>query len=379
MSIVKWATLPPIVSIATISLARAMGSALAAVSVDASIWGLVAVTFVILTALYALFIVHGFHVGLLPLQAVAQGILLCPLSLSLGARMFDWAGATMAVCGAAVLAVLYHRTQIRHLYEAAEAEVEAIARVGEMQLHIPVAFAVTDGEGTIVSISDAMLKAAGLVRGEAVGQSIAVILTPGEDVVEIGGKAWRVIQSPMDDDRYFFQLAEPGEAPASAPPPLLSSGPSLFDPATRMETAHYAEMRLDEELYRAGRYGRPLSAALLRVVFAAADEEDGSAQEAFDAWCAATRSRLRASDVASATSARDVLIVLPESSSELVSVIVGKLIGLTDELAPSWTPLARATVLHASASFPGTEGMPGAAALMDQLESDLARKYSLGG
>ncbi|MBQ7262327.1 MAG: PAS domain-containing protein, partial [Synergistaceae bacterium] len=184
MSIVKWATLPPIVSIATISLARAMGSALAAVSVDASIWGLVAVTFVILTALYALFIVHGFHVGLLPLQAVAQGILLCPLSLSLGARMFDWAGATMAVCGAAVLAVLYHRTQIRHLYEAAEAEVEAIARVGEMQLHIPVAFAVTDGEGTIVSISDAMLKAAGLVRGEAVGQSIAVILTPGEDVVE---------------------------------------------------------------------------------------------------------------------------------------------------------------------------------------------------
>ncbi|MBQ9404598.1 MAG: hypothetical protein IJU15_06390, partial [Synergistaceae bacterium] len=60
----KWATLPPVVSILTIMLARSMGSGSIVGEVDLAIWGLIWLTFIILSILYGLFITNGFSIGL---------------------------------------------------------------------------------------------------------------------------------------------------------------------------------------------------------------------------------------------------------------------------------------------------------------------------
>ena len=88
----KWATIPPVVAIITIMLARSMGGGNIVGEVDLAIWGLVWLLFIVMSVLYGLFIINGFNIGLLPLQALAQGILLCPMSIVYGARMFQWLG-----------------------------------------------------------------------------------------------------------------------------------------------------------------------------------------------------------------------------------------------------------------------------------------------
>ena len=75
----KWLAFPPVIAILTIMLARAMGEGSIVGEVDLAIWALVWLMFIILSVLYGTFIGNGFGVGLIPLEAVAQGILLCPI------------------------------------------------------------------------------------------------------------------------------------------------------------------------------------------------------------------------------------------------------------------------------------------------------------
>ena len=58
VSLIKWLFLPPIVAIPTILVVRSLGSPLESGPVDASLWGLIGLLFITLTALYALFILH---------------------------------------------------------------------------------------------------------------------------------------------------------------------------------------------------------------------------------------------------------------------------------------------------------------------------------
>ena len=82
VSLMKWLFLPPVVAIPTILIVRSLGSPAASGPVDASLWGLTGLLFVVLTALYALFILQGAKGGYIPVQLIAQGMLLCPLSVS---------------------------------------------------------------------------------------------------------------------------------------------------------------------------------------------------------------------------------------------------------------------------------------------------------
>ena len=76
----KWVAFPPVIAIFTIMLARAMGEGSIVGEVDLSIWGMSWLIFITLSVLYGLFIANGFGIGLIPLEALAQGILLCPMA-----------------------------------------------------------------------------------------------------------------------------------------------------------------------------------------------------------------------------------------------------------------------------------------------------------
>ena len=379
MNPLKWITLPPIVAIATVSLVRSLASVSAAAAVDPALWMLTALLFLVVTAFYGLFIIHNFNLGLLPLQLVAQGVLMCPLALSLGARMFSWVGVTMAVCGAVVLAALYHRAQELSLEAPAPAPAVPAPNAA---LLIPVAFAITDETGTIINVSNAMLAAAALSRDKVLGQSITVLLTPGEDTAEIEGRTWRVTQVPMDDDCYYFQIDEQTESSEAAPEPdaspAASDGGGLIDPVTRLQPFRYAMSRLDEELYRVGRFGHPLSVTLLRLAFPEDAEADGSAQEAFNAYCALLRENLRISDTAACSGGRDVLVALPECIGDPASAVIDKLLGLVGSLCGPHPVFYNVTTLQVSLSLTATDDLPDARSLLVRLNDAMARKYALG-
>ncbi|MBQ6736850.1 MAG: hypothetical protein IJP41_00155 [Synergistaceae bacterium] len=110
----KFITIPPVFAIATIMLARAMGSGQVVGEIDVAVWGLIWLLFIIISILYGMFIVNGFNVGLVPLQALAQGIILCPMAIVYGAKMFQWLGVIIAVCGAAALVVIYNQIEAEH-------------------------------------------------------------------------------------------------------------------------------------------------------------------------------------------------------------------------------------------------------------------------
>lgn len=365
-SLLQWVFLPPFVAIPTVLAARSLGSPSAAEPVDTSLWGLAGLLFVVLTVLYALFILQGRRTGFVPVQLMAQGILLCPLALSLGARMLQWLGVTMAVCGAVVLLALYYR----HLGDPEPPVEEPEETLRDTDLPVP--FAITDRDGNILSISDALLHLAGVPREAVPTVGITRFLSPGEDTVRLADRTWNVLQQPMKDDRFYFQL-EPRTLGDLPQPPA----DAFVDPETGLCSYDYAMRRLEEELYRVGRYKDRLSAALVRVAFPSTPQGEAQAETAFKAYCRAVSGSLRASDIAFLSGPRDIFLLLPEGADDAAEAVIAKLDGLMSTLGTVHPALSSATLLRWAASIDGEMDVPDAKGLLNRFDEALQSKYTL--
>lgn len=368
VSLLNWVFLPPVVAIPTVLIARSLGSPSASGPVDASLWGLTLLLFVVLTVLYVLFVLQGVRAGTLPVQLIAQGMLLCPLAISFGARMLQWVGVTLAVCGAVVLVAIYYR---HRPHKAGPAE----APGGDMQgSDLPIPFAITDQNGHILSVSDALLELAGLSREAALAADITLILTPGEETATVGNKAWNVSQYPMKDDRFYFQLdpktlSEVQQSPRPAE--------AFVDPLTSLHTYDYAMRRLGEELYRVRRYGHFLAAALMRFTFPPASDSDPGVEEAFCAYCHALRVSLRTSDIAFLSGPHDIFLLLPETDADAAEAVVAKLDALMGTLRADHPALSSAMLLRITDFVKSGPGIPDADELVHRVDEALRAKYTL--
>lgn len=370
VSPLKWAFLPPVVAVPTILIAWYFGSPSAAEPVDASLWGLTGLLFFILTILYVLFILQGRTTGFLSVQLIAQGLLLCPLALSFGARMLQWLGVTLAVCGAVVLVAIYY-------YSPAGPHPDESAENGGgtgSGSELPVPFAVTDSSGHILSISDALLEIAGVSRETALSSDITLFLIPGEDTATLGEKAWTVSQYPMKDDRFYFQLEPRTLSDISQPP---QPADAFVDPLTSLNTYEYAMRRLEEELYCVRRYDHFLSAALIRFAFPPSLDSDPGVDEGFRAWCRAVRNVLRASDLAFLLGPRDAFLILPETDGDAAEAVIAKLETLIPTLSSSHPTLSSAVLLRLTDTVKSGPGIPDADALVRRVEEALRAKYTL--
>ncbi|MDR2528266.1 MAG: hypothetical protein LBD04_04510 [Synergistaceae bacterium] len=308
-----WLFLPPFVAILTIVVTNMFATA-APVPVDEAVWSLVGLVFAILTILYGIFIQRGFLRGLLPVQIAAQGLLLCPLSLRMGAQMFQWIGVIMAVSGAVVLLFLYWQSvnEAHRVYvELPSSELDAL----------PLPFATTDAQGNVVSVSDTLLQLTQKSREAAEKVKITELLPVDRETVALGGKEWKILQSPMKDNMHYFQLEEV-RAPAVIA--FSDSSGGILDPITSLYARSYAEKRVEEELYRVRRYHRRLSAALLRVVFLGSNSPDKET-EIFNGYCRFVQKHTREADVACLAAPRDLLLVMPETQLGDAEGVVGKL------------------------------------------------------
>lgn len=373
----KWITIPPVVAIITIMLARSMGGGQIVGEVDLAIWGMVWLIFIILSVLYGLFIINGFNLGLVPLQALAQGILLCPMSIVYGARMFQWLGVLLAVCGGAALIVEYNQ---------AEGERNKIVPV-EIENDIkrlPVNFAITDDTGAILNLSEDMLDILGLTRLDSIGKNISEWFSPVSKTAEIRGKIWDVKRKSLENGKKFYFELNPkglptGEENSEGEESTAKEPAQFIDPDTQLHNYVYGMTRISDELYRAGRYNRALSAIMIRIVFPQLlpNEDMEKYIRPFRAYCARVKKDIRQSDTAIQTGESQLLVVLSECSFQMADSVADRLVAMVNVLAPTFEEFLHVTVLHVSESFDGGDNnLPTAQELVDRMTHEMTRKYS---
>ncbi|MDR2175943.1 MAG: hypothetical protein LBO82_08440 [Synergistaceae bacterium] len=321
---VQWFFLPPFTAVG-VFVVLSFFSGGTAVPVDAAIWGLTGLLFIILSVLYGIFIRRNFYKGLLPVQLVAQGLFLCPLSLQLGAQMFQWVGVTMAVCGTVVLVIFYYRSLMVFVSVLQSVETSP----GFESLPIP--FAITDEEGFVLSISDTLLQMTNQVRQTALGEQITHLLPINGESVNLDGKEWTIVQSHMPGDKCYFQLEEAQFLQPIAPPAKSDAPLEAVDAVTTLHNLAYAVHCTNEEIYRVRRYKRWLSVALLRMVFEGGYPFEKE-QEIFNAYARFVGANIRETDTACLVALRDIYVIMPETPLEGARVALGKLTDYTPHL-----------------------------------------------
>ncbi|MBQ3455320.1 MAG: hypothetical protein IJG36_02680 [Synergistaceae bacterium] len=369
----KWITVPPVVAIFTIMLARAMGVGNIVGEVDIAIWGLVWLLFIVMSVLYGLFIVNGFNVGLISLQALAQGVLLCPMSITYGARMFQWLGVIIAVCGASALVVAYNQE------EAERRKIIPVDPENDVK-RIPANFAITDDTGAILNLTDDMLEVLGINRLASVGKNISEWFSPVSTTAEINGKIWDIERKSIDDGkRFYFELKPKGLPTSNGDNQNESSGPAEFiDSDTQLHTYNYGMARISDELYRAGRYNHPVSAFMIRIVFPQLLPDDDMEKyvRPFRAYCARVMKDTRQTDTVIQAGEFQIIAVLSECPYQMVESIIERLTSIVNALCPTFEEFLHVTVLNVYETYEGGTNLPTAQELVDKLTQQMTRKYS---
>ena len=377
-NLLKWITFPPVISIATIMLARSMGEGTIVGGVDLSVWALVWLLFIILSILYGMFIMNGFNIGLISLQALAQGIILCPMSIAYGARMFQWLGVLLAVCGAAALVVSYNQAE-------AEKRVVVVKEVENDMRRLPLNFVITNETGAILNLTESMLEILGLSLPDVMGKNISDWFSPVAKTAELHEKIWDIKRKSVDNGRrFYFELNQKGlpvgEEGAETPEaPTGPSEPTAFvDPDTTLHTYSYGFARINDELYRLGRYGHSVSALMVRVVFPSLlpDDDMDKYIRPFRAYCARVKSDLRQTDTVIQTGEFQILIVLSESDSRDAETVAERLVALVNILCPTFDEFRNVTVLNVVEAFESPNNLPSAQGLVDRMTHAMTRKYS---
>lgn len=369
----KWITVPPVVAIFTVMVARAMGVGNIVGEVDLAIWGLVWLLFVVMSVLYGLFIVHGFNVGLISLQALAQGVLLCPMAITYGARMFQWLGVIIAVCGAAALVVAYNQEEIERR------KIIPLEPENDVK-RLPSNFAITDSTGAILNLTDDMLNVLDITRIASVGKNISEWFSPVSTTAEINGKIWDIERKSIDDGKYFyFELRPKTLTTSNDDSQNESSGPVEFiDSDTQLHTYRYGMARISDELYRAARYNHPLSALMIRIVFPQLLPDDDMEKyvRPFKAYCARVMKDTRQSDTVIQAGEFQIIVVLSECPYQMVESIIERLTSIVNALCPTFEEFLHVTVLSVYDTYEGGNNLPTAQELVDKLTQQMTRKYS---
>ena len=249
---------------------------------------------------------------------------------------------------------------------------------------LPVNFAITDETGAILNLTDSMLDVLGLSRINMIGKNISEWFSPVSKTAEINGKIWDIKRISIDDGRRFYFELNPkglpsGEESSSQEGTAPSGNTLLFmDPDTQLHTYTYGFARISDELYRAGRYSRAVTAIMLRLVFPQLLPSDDMEKyiRPFRAYCARVMKDIRQSDTAIQAGEAQILVVLSECPYQMAENVIARLTAITNALVPTFEEFLNVTVLSVYETFEGGNNVPTAQELIDRMTQSMTRKYS---
>jgi GGDEF domain-containing protein len=252
-----------------------------------------------------------------------------------------------------VLVAIYYRSRTRSTPSGRIHAPESSPNFTPLLASLPLPFAVTDGEGNIVAVSDALLQLTQKNRASTEGEKITLILPLDKETIDLAGKSWRILQAPIKqatgETGYYFQIEETRDVAVTLPS-HIGGETNFMDPVTSLYTRAYAEKQVNGELYRVRRYQRGISAALIRMIFQG-NNPFSQEDDIFNAYCRYLRSNTREADIPCLVGPRDLFLVMPEVSLEQAEMAVGRLADFVPHVQKELAGFDGAAEIHQEVAF----------------------------
>ena len=228
-----------------------------------------------------------------------------------------------------------------------------------------------------------MLEILDAEKDNVINKLISDFFSPVGRSVEINEKFFDITRKAIDNGkRYYFELKEKGLPTGNESEENENSEPAMkmIDPETSLHTLQYAMTRIEDEIYRTGRYKHEMSAILLRVMFPALlpDEDMKKYSEPFSAFCKAVKKDTRFSDTVFEVDDMQIFIALSECSAPDAEAVIERLLALPNALQPAYPVFSNVNVMSVTSSLDGVAGdaMPTAHDFVEELRQAMTRKYS---
>jgi PAS domain S-box-containing protein len=315
-----WITSPPVLAIPIFILARAFSAEEGSIRIELLI--LLVLLILALTVLYFWASSRNLALWLVPLQFIAQGIVISVLAIVFVLPFLSWVGVLLTIIGLILSAHMVFQgdrkkdvnTSKLFFYDIFES--------------YPFPACVSDKNGSVISVSSGLTQLVGKSKEEIWQTNIGDLIPPKESV-SFGEKLLRTMKKELND-RTWYSLIE--EDPRYK---NKFTGMFIKDTETDMFSKEYCRIRTEEEIVRIKRYKRWAIFMMVKICFVDGEESINKQYELefFRSFCVFLKKALRNCDTVSRIEEFSVAIILPETlSEEPMNEVIKKILNFSKEL-----------------------------------------------
>lgn len=336
---------PPFFSVFALVLMSFLGSTGRGERLPSIVWGVFLAAYICLSSLSAFFIVARDTRYSLGIFLLAQGLLFSIVGPKLGFNLLGWLGFIVLLVG--IFIGFYQATHESEALSAMESAHDSEAEdrtdhVAGLISKISLPICITNTKGVIVGLNAAFASAVGREEGSILKEAVSDILPIDQEETEFASGHWWISQN-QQGKRHFFTLyptegcLPPQNTSTDLASPIYSNngGPQFIDAETGLYTSSYQDIRVPEELERARRYRRWLSAGLVSLEFSPPKESPLSEQHKqmlFNAFATRVKEALRSVDAGFLMKNQRILILLPETAQSGAKTFMGRVLTIPQDV-----------------------------------------------
>ena len=336
---------PPFFSVFALVLMSFLGNTGQGERLPSIVWGVFLAAYVCLSSLSAFFIVARDTRYNLGIFLLAQGLLFSVVSPKLGLNLLGWLGFIVLLVG--IFIGFYQATHESEALSSMENTSDSEAEdhtdhVAGLISKISLPICITNTKGVIVGLNAAFASAVGREEEAILKEAVSDILPIDQEETEFASGHWWISQN-QQGKRHFFSLyptegcLPPQNTSTDFAAPVYSNngGIQFIDAETGLYTSSYQDIRVPEELERARRYRRWLSAGLVSLEFSPPKESPLSEQHKqmlFNAFATRVKEALRSVDAGFLMKNQRILILLPETAQSGAKTFMGRILTIPQDV-----------------------------------------------
>lgn len=334
----RWIYFPPVFSFFLLLATLIFHRNEAASAVPSVVWGLAIAAYICFCGLSVFFITKRDTQYNLGIALLAQGVLLSVMAIQAGAIFMSWIGLLLFLFGLFIAFFYATRSHSAAADDTRQTSSETSQSPDKLlnKLEIPLCY--TDSKGFIAGMTNSFLAAVGKSTDAVLGEAITSILPPDSKEAVLPTGHWWISQIKEGARHYFYLLPTRDGLPTDDAHAGKSASPSasFIDAETGLYTDYYRKMRGPEEVARAQRYKRSLSAMLLELTFdlstgvSLTDDQTGMLNKAF---ATKLKDTLRNIDcVFWMDDHKKILLIMPETPQAGAKTLMSRLLLLPQDI-----------------------------------------------